>query len=196
MLNRFIKSPGFSLLPLYRMIPYSFGAAIFSALSGVVVSRTGQYRPVMWLAFAFFTIGYGLMVMLDSYSSTCVKFIMHRLPRAFSWQKMTEQRKLFIPSLGPQALDVCSRYGCSFPKFRALTSTILRHRSSAFKRLCQWRIWLLAHLPSAFSGLLAVLSVFQLVRRSIQVYVPLRGDHMLTFICIFLLDFEKEGCGY
>ena len=63
------------------MIPYSFGAAVFSALSGIIVSRTGQYRPVMWIAFAVFTVGSGLMTMLDSYSSTCVNFYHYRCLR-------------------------------------------------------------------------------------------------------------------
>ncbi|KAF9526981.1 MFS amino acid permease [Crepidotus variabilis] len=58
------------------MIPYSFGAALFSALSGVLVSKTGQYRPVMWFGFAFFTLGMGLMIMLDSHSSTAEKVVL------------------------------------------------------------------------------------------------------------------------
>ncbi|KAF8892484.1 MFS amino acid permease [Infundibulicybe gibba] len=58
-----------------RMLPFSLGAAIFSAVGGIIVSRTGQYRIVMWAAFAIFTLGYGLMTMLDNTSSTAVKVI-------------------------------------------------------------------------------------------------------------------------
>ena len=54
------------------MIPFSLGASAFSAISGVVVTRTGEYRLLMWIAFAIFTVGYGLMIMLDAYSSTYV----------------------------------------------------------------------------------------------------------------------------
>jgi hypothetical protein len=54
------------------MIQFSFGAALMSATSGVIVTRTGEYRPVMWIAFAVFAVGYGLMIMLDAYSSTYV----------------------------------------------------------------------------------------------------------------------------
>jgi len=57
------------------MIPFSFGAASFSAISGVIVTRTGEYRLLMWIAFALFTVGYGLMIMLDAYSSTAEKIL-------------------------------------------------------------------------------------------------------------------------
>ncbi|KAF9013990.1 major facilitator superfamily domain-containing protein [Cyathus striatus] len=56
-----------------QMLPYSLGGAGMSAVSGIIVSRTGQYRPVMWVALAVFTVGMGLMTMLDSHSSTAVK---------------------------------------------------------------------------------------------------------------------------
>jgi len=54
------------------MLPFSLGCAFTSAVAGIVVSRTGQYRPMMWGAFAVFTLGMGLMTMLDSHSSTYV----------------------------------------------------------------------------------------------------------------------------
>jgi hypothetical protein len=46
-----------------------------SAVSGAAVSKTGIYRPVIWLAFAVFAVGLGLMSMLDSRSSSVVKVI-------------------------------------------------------------------------------------------------------------------------
>jgi len=55
------------------MIPFSLGAASFSAISGIIVTRTGEYRLLMWIAFAVFTVGYGLMIMLDAYSPMYVK---------------------------------------------------------------------------------------------------------------------------
>lgn len=54
------------------MIPYSFGGAIFSASSGVLVSRIGRYRPIMWFAWSIMTVGWGLMIMLDDQSSKYV----------------------------------------------------------------------------------------------------------------------------
>lgn len=54
------------------MLPYSLGAAVASALSGILVSRTGQYRPTMWVAYGVFTVGLGLMYMLSGTSSRCV----------------------------------------------------------------------------------------------------------------------------
>ncbi|KAF5343581.1 hypothetical protein D9758_012981 [Tetrapyrgos nigripes] len=58
-----------------RMIPFSCGGAIFSAASGILVSKTKEYRFIMWGAFAFFTLGYGLMTMLDSHSNTAEKVL-------------------------------------------------------------------------------------------------------------------------
>ncbi|KAH7913996.1 major facilitator superfamily domain-containing protein [Hygrophoropsis aurantiaca] len=56
-----------------RMIPYSFGTAIMSVASGIIVSRTGSYRPVMWAAWGVMTVGWGLMIMLDNTSSVAVQ---------------------------------------------------------------------------------------------------------------------------
>lgn len=51
------------------MLSYSFGAAALSAASGVLVSKTGEYRSVICAGFAIFAVGEGLMIMLDSNSS-------------------------------------------------------------------------------------------------------------------------------
>lgn len=51
------------------MLPYSLSSAMVSALSGVIVTRTGSYRPTVWGAWIVMTIGWGLMIMLDSTSS-------------------------------------------------------------------------------------------------------------------------------
>ena len=51
------------------MLPFSLGAALFSAISGVVVTKSGRYRPIIWVALSVFTLGSGLMYMLDSKSN-------------------------------------------------------------------------------------------------------------------------------
>ncbi|KAJ7741549.1 major facilitator superfamily domain-containing protein [Mycena maculata] len=51
-----------------RMLPYSVGSALISALSGQVVTRTKEYRPVIWFAWPVLTLGFGLMIMLDDKS--------------------------------------------------------------------------------------------------------------------------------
>lgn len=43
-----------------------------SALSGIVVSRVGQYRTIMQLGLAIFTIGMGLMTKLNANSNVYV----------------------------------------------------------------------------------------------------------------------------
>lgn len=50
------------------MLPYSLGSAMISALTGILVSRTGKYRPIIWAGFAVMTIGYGLMTLLTDKS--------------------------------------------------------------------------------------------------------------------------------
>ncbi|OSX65017.1 hypothetical protein POSPLADRAFT_1167168 [Postia placenta MAD-698-R-SB12] len=59
-----------------KMLPFSLGSAMLSVVSGQVVARTGQWRPVMWVAWAVFTLGMGLMIMLKESSSTAVKEIL------------------------------------------------------------------------------------------------------------------------
>ena len=57
-------------MALIRMLPFSLGGAFFSAAGGIVVSRTGLYRPVMWFAWSVMLLGWGLMTMLDDNSNT------------------------------------------------------------------------------------------------------------------------------
>ena len=47
------------------MLPFSLGSAFTSVVSGQIVSRTGRWRPVMWISWAIMTLGWGLMIMLD-----------------------------------------------------------------------------------------------------------------------------------
>ena len=54
------------------MLPFSLGAAVFSATSGVLISRTGQYRTLIQVSFAIFALGMGLMIQLRSTSSVYV----------------------------------------------------------------------------------------------------------------------------
>ncbi|KAI0374828.1 MFS amino acid permease [Pilatotrama ljubarskyi] len=56
-----------------RMLPFSLGGAVFSAISGWIIFRTGRWRPVMWFAWAVMTFGWGLMIMLDDTSNEAEK---------------------------------------------------------------------------------------------------------------------------
>ncbi|KAI0748099.1 MFS amino acid permease [Daedaleopsis nitida] len=53
-----------------RMLPFSLSSALVSALSGMVISRTGSWRPIMWVAWVIMTLGWGLMIMLNETSNT------------------------------------------------------------------------------------------------------------------------------
>jgi hypothetical protein len=52
-----------------RMIPYSFGASFTSIIGGLIIAKTGKYRPVIWGAWAVMVVGYGLLILLDEHSS-------------------------------------------------------------------------------------------------------------------------------
>ena len=65
-------APEAGLIVSDRMLPYSLGCALTSAFAGILVSRTGEYRPTMWVAHAICVVGFGVMYMLDGTSSTYV----------------------------------------------------------------------------------------------------------------------------
>lgn len=48
-----------------RMLPFSLVTALASIVSGLVMSKIGKYRPIIWVAYAVATLGTGLMIMLD-----------------------------------------------------------------------------------------------------------------------------------
>ncbi|KAI6040004.1 MFS general substrate transporter, partial [Pisolithus marmoratus] len=56
-----------------RMIPFSLGTALTSIVAGVINSRTGKCRPIIWCAYAMMTLGWGLMTMLDYDSNNAEK---------------------------------------------------------------------------------------------------------------------------
>ncbi|KAH7889336.1 major facilitator superfamily domain-containing protein [Phlebopus sp. FC_14] len=56
-----------------RMIPFSLGTAIVSVIAGLIVSRTGSYRPIVWVAYSIMTLGMGLMIQLDYNSNNAEK---------------------------------------------------------------------------------------------------------------------------
>lgn len=58
-----------STLSAVQMLPFSLVSAATSMLSGLYVSRVRAYRPTIWVAFAVFTLGMGLMTMLDADTS-------------------------------------------------------------------------------------------------------------------------------
>jgi hypothetical protein len=62
----------FDVTDMRRMLPYSLSSALMSAVSGMVVTRTGSYRPIMWFGWSVMTLGWGLMIMLDSTSTKYV----------------------------------------------------------------------------------------------------------------------------
>ncbi|EJU00412.1 MFS amino acid permease [Dacryopinax primogenitus] len=58
-----------AILSGVKMMTYSLGSALMAIVSGLVVSKSGDYRWVMWVGLTVMTLGMGLMIMLDNYSS-------------------------------------------------------------------------------------------------------------------------------
>ncbi|RDX56815.1 MFS amino acid permease [Lentinus brumalis] len=58
-----------------RMLPFSLVGAAMSIVSGQIISRTGSWRPVMWVAWAIMTLGYGLMITLDDTSNNAERIL-------------------------------------------------------------------------------------------------------------------------
>ena len=53
-----------------RFLPFSLGGSVLVVVSGVIVSKTGLYRPVILFGYCLLTAGMGLMILLDAHSST------------------------------------------------------------------------------------------------------------------------------
>ncbi|KZT58572.1 MFS general substrate transporter [Calocera cornea HHB12733] len=58
-----------AILSGVKMLTFSLGAALFAVISGLVVAKTGDYRFIIWLGLTVMTLGFGLMITLDNYSS-------------------------------------------------------------------------------------------------------------------------------
>ncbi|RPD66097.1 MFS amino acid permease [Lentinus tigrinus ALCF2SS1-7] len=58
-----------------RMLPFSLVGAAMSILSGQIISRTGRWRPIMWVSWAIMTLGYGLMLTLDDTSNNAERVL-------------------------------------------------------------------------------------------------------------------------
>ncbi|KAM5535182.1 hypothetical protein V8D89_011118 [Ganoderma adspersum] len=58
-----------------RMLPFSLSGALMSIVSGQIISRTGKWRPVMWVSWAIMTLGWGLMITLDDTSNIAKKVL-------------------------------------------------------------------------------------------------------------------------
>ncbi|PIL23975.1 MFS general substrate transporter [Ganoderma sinense ZZ0214-1] len=58
-----------------RMLPFSLSGALMSIVSGQIISRTGRWRPVMWVSWAIMVLGWGLMITLDDTSNIAEKVL-------------------------------------------------------------------------------------------------------------------------
>ena len=77
------------------MLPYSLGSAATSAISGVVVTRVGHYRPIIFISWAIMTLGFGLMIRLSNTSNQYVVYALCRFP-LLMLPFRTEQNRCYI----------------------------------------------------------------------------------------------------
>ncbi|TDL18128.1 MFS general substrate transporter [Rickenella mellea] len=63
-----------------QQMPFALVASALAVISGGIVSKTGQYRPVMWWGCTVMTLGYGLMIMLDEKSTRAQQEITILIP--------------------------------------------------------------------------------------------------------------------
>lgn len=52
-----------------RQLSFVLGASFASIISGIIISKTGHYRPMMWFGWMVTTLGYGLLIMLEENTS-------------------------------------------------------------------------------------------------------------------------------
>ncbi|KAJ7755212.1 MFS amino acid permease [Mycena metata] len=103
------------------LIPFSLISSVTSALGGYVTSRTGDFRPIMWIGYAIMAIGFGLMILLDERSSLAVRII-------YTFIAGLGLGFLFVPPLiGMQAampVKDMATSSTTFGLFRLIGSTI------------------------------------------------------------------------
>lgn len=51
------------------ILPLVLAEAFTGMITGVIIHRTGRYRELIWIGFVLMTIGYGLLIRLDQFSS-------------------------------------------------------------------------------------------------------------------------------
>ncbi|KAH0826973.1 MFS general substrate transporter [Lanmaoa asiatica] len=85
---------------VHRMITFSLGTALVSIVSGQIMSRTGRYRPIIWVAYSVMTLGMGLMIMLDYTSSLYVFPIYEPCRHAHSIYSARQEIFPLIAALG------------------------------------------------------------------------------------------------
>ncbi|KAI9574224.1 MFS general substrate transporter [Boletus coccyginus] len=58
-----------------KMLTFSLGTSLTSIVSGLIISKIGKYRVVIWVSYVTLTLGLGLMIMLDYKSSLATQEI-------------------------------------------------------------------------------------------------------------------------
>ncbi|KAI1264479.1 major facilitator superfamily domain-containing protein, partial [Xylariaceae sp. FL1019] len=59
-------------------LPTALGILVAAAVAGVILSKTGAYKPLHWVAFALGSLGFGLFTLLDTNTQT-VAWVFYQL---------------------------------------------------------------------------------------------------------------------
>ena len=68
------------------LLPFIVTGAILGVLAGVLIHRTGRFCEIMWVGSVLLTLGFGLFISFDAYTSTAktvgflVRINMNTLP--------------------------------------------------------------------------------------------------------------------
>ena len=93
--------PDMVMITTFRMLPFSLGASLFAAISGLIVTKTGKYRPVIWVSLIATIVGFGLMSTLDSRSNT---FVIARTPVTQLRFTFSRAKKVLYPLVAAAGL--------------------------------------------------------------------------------------------
>lgn len=52
------------------LLPFIVTGAIAGVIAGVIIHRTGRFREIMWVGTFFLTLGFGLFISFDAYTTT------------------------------------------------------------------------------------------------------------------------------
>ncbi|KIK40350.1 hypothetical protein CY34DRAFT_13769 [Suillus luteus UH-Slu-Lm8-n1] len=133
-LDAVVFSEGSYYLPMYyqvlgasatssgaRMLPFLLNSAVVTSVSGIVMTRMGSYRPVMWFGWTVMTLGWGLMTMLDN-STTIAEQEIYPLITSFGVGCLFHSPLIAVQAAMP-VKDMATSTG-AFMFIRTLGSTV------------------------------------------------------------------------
>ncbi|KAI1460039.1 MFS general substrate transporter [Annulohypoxylon moriforme] len=95
------------------LLPTCLLSAVMSAISGIILTKTGRYRPLRFIAFALITLGLGLFSRFNQYTSTA-EWVVVQITPAFGLGIMMSTNLPAVQADLPES-DTASATGISIP---------------------------------------------------------------------------------